>query len=54
MVPVAAVEPVVTSCIDPIATVRVTVWPRSSESVSVPDGLLITTTGSAPKLVVVV
>ena len=29
-------QPAVTSCIDPVATERVTVWPRSSESVSVP------------------
>jgi hypothetical protein len=30
------VQPVVTSCIDPVVTVRVSVWPRLSESVTMP------------------
>jgi len=30
------VHPVVTSCIEPVVTLRLSVWPTSSESVSVP------------------
>src|SRR6266480_8028957 len=30
------VHPVVTSCIEPVATLRLSVWPASSASVSVP------------------
>jgi hypothetical protein len=35
-------QPVLTSCIDPVGTVRVTVWPRSSERVRVPAPLVNT------------